>query len=408
MNYKKLFFEAAQFSDEYDEEKKFRNYIEYVLLRARGFKPYAEELCRYIVNFLDPIEAVSMEIEIAAIDVQSKIIYITQDVMDQLNNAATPEEHKYAEDQLSMLLRHELLHSILRHQYRTNIYIAKKLGFPDPIHLTKEQYEEVLKYKNQPALLTGGMVTLSNYAGDLDLSRNYLERDKEITRKLGGLLMDDHPDWAGYSFERLLETVTKIEEEIKSRFERTIYGTMDQTTGEFETQYEEPSFFETATEFAPQDVSTIDLITPEEYAMVKSYLPGYKDIWLKSEPQLDHGTISYTEAWGGRFYQLDAITRALVIPTFKVDNINYYDQLRNKYNGGNDIIPFKCLGQDVLVVIEDKRVKCIVSKDSIFNSIYQVPMIIEDEDDLEDIDFQDTELYDALQNWFKSQKAKYR
>ena len=99
-------------------------------------------------------------------------------------------------DQVSTLVRHEILHEYFTHAER--------------------QAEFQKKHPELPA-----DHQLSNIAGDYDISnRGYTEKDKRIARAIqlngqtltGLVTEDDHPDWVGLSFEEMYE---KLAEERK-------------------------------------------------------------------------------------------------------------------------------------------------------------------------------------------------
>lgn len=103
-------------------------------------------------------------------------------------------------DQVSTLVRHEILHEYFTHAER--------------------QAEFQKKHPDLPA-----DHQLSNIAGDYDISnRGYTEKDKRIARaiQLNGQILtglvteDDHPDWVGLSFEEMYE---KLAEERKKDME---------------------------------------------------------------------------------------------------------------------------------------------------------------------------------------------
>lgn len=99
-------------------------------------------------------------------------------------------------DQLSVLIRHELLHFLLVHSKRLSEHMAKK----DP-----EWEKKYRKYS---------IHELANMAMDWDLSKEgYDEDDKKVVRQMtkynkviGGLILsDDHPEWINLTFEEILD-----------------------------------------------------------------------------------------------------------------------------------------------------------------------------------------------------------
>lgn len=100
-------------------------------------------------------------------------------------------------DQVSTLVRHEILHEYFTHAERQAEFQRKHPGLP-------ADHE------------------LSNIAGDYDISnRGYTEKDKRIARAiqlndqiLTGLVTEDqHPDWVGLSFEEMYEKLLEERKE---------------------------------------------------------------------------------------------------------------------------------------------------------------------------------------------------
>lgn len=92
-------------------------------------------------------------------------------------------------DQVSMVVRHEILHEFLEHHQR-----AKKHGIPDQDH------------------------QLANIAGDYEISNlGYTDKDKVTARALrlgkrivSGLVTDyDHPDWVDKTYEEMYDLLKK-------------------------------------------------------------------------------------------------------------------------------------------------------------------------------------------------------
>ena len=115
-------------------------------------------------------------------------------------------------DQVSTIVRHEILHEYLNHHNRLINHIAKSRGL-DPNDLKDDSIKEIEKelFSNQNF----------NIAGDYEISnRGYTERDKNIARniKLNGQLLkglvteDDHPEWVDLSIEDMYD---KLQQEMK-------------------------------------------------------------------------------------------------------------------------------------------------------------------------------------------------
>lgn len=109
-------------------------------------------------------------------------------------------DEEQAWNQLSVLIRHEMLHFLLVHEKR----LFDHLVATDPNF--KETYEKASIHQ------------IANYAMDWELSElGYDEDDKEVVRVMtlngeviGGLILsDDHPEWLHKPMEDLFELVKK-------------------------------------------------------------------------------------------------------------------------------------------------------------------------------------------------------
>jgi hypothetical protein len=114
-----------------------------------------------------------------------------------------PDEEQ-AWNQLSVLIRHEMLHFLLVHEKRLF----------DHLVATDPKFEETYK--------KASIHIIANYAMDWELSDlGYDEHDKEVVRVMtlngeviGGLILsDDHPEWIHKPMEELFELVKKEVEE---------------------------------------------------------------------------------------------------------------------------------------------------------------------------------------------------
>lgn len=176
---------------------------------------------------------------------------------------------------LSVLIRHELLHKIFQHHSREIRYISKKLGF-DPDHLSQENLKEIQKDIIDHAIDWGGQpITISNLAGDWDLSRKYTSRDKAIViEKLQGLILEtDHPEWIKLSFEEILE---KLEQQVE-KDKKEAKKAMDDDDGP-EADWEYDDVEEDPNEELPDDFEFPEAPTsrPQEQGPVNINLP--KDV----------------------------------------------------------------------------------------------------------------------------------
>lgn len=99
-------------------------------------------------------------------------------------------------DQVSMVVRHEILHEYLTHMRRMEA------------HLGKDVWDK----------RTPQMHQASNIAGDYEISnRGYTDKDKRAARRIklngqelrGLVTEDDHPDWVDLSIEEMYDLLTK-------------------------------------------------------------------------------------------------------------------------------------------------------------------------------------------------------
>lgn len=136
-------------------------------------------------------------------------------------------------DQVSTIVRHEILHQYLEHEKRLlkNLSKNKNLNFDDLDDASIDDLKHEL-YSNKDF----------NYAADYEISnRGYTDKDKDIIRniKLNGQILnglvteDDHPEWVEMSVEEMyneLQKLRKKDSEIEPE-EEIIYGDfIDDTT----------------------------------------------------------------------------------------------------------------------------------------------------------------------------------
>ena len=135
-------------------------------------------------------------------------------------------------EQVSVIVRHEILHEYLTHEMRLLKHLAQSMGLDyddlDDIKI-KDLKKELYKNSN------------FNIAADYEISnRGYTDADKETVRniKLNGQILtglvteDEHPDWTNLSvedmFDKLNDLMKKEQEEMDPD---TIYGSLvDMTT----------------------------------------------------------------------------------------------------------------------------------------------------------------------------------
>lgn len=118
------------------------------------------------------------------------------------------------EDQVSVVIRHEILHQYLEHEQRLLKKLAREANM-DYDKLNDLELQELKQnlYKNRDF----------NIAGDYEISNlAYTDRDKETIRQIninGNILCglvteDDHPDWVELSVEEMFD---KLKEEREKR-----------------------------------------------------------------------------------------------------------------------------------------------------------------------------------------------
>jgi len=113
-------------------------------------------------------------------------------------------------DQVSTIVRHEILHQYLEHEKRllTRLAKNKNLNFDDLDDLSLKELKREL-YSNKDY----------NIAADYEISnRGYTDKDKDIIRniKLNGQILtglvteDEHPDWVDMSVEDMYDELKKL------------------------------------------------------------------------------------------------------------------------------------------------------------------------------------------------------
>lgn len=123
-------------------------------------------------------------------------------------------------DEISTVVRHELLHHFLAHHPRMKKKIVDELGY-DINNLTEEEEREVYE------IIYGDPNQTFNIAADYEISnRGYTPKDKRILRRLhlgdrtvqGLVTDDDHPDWVNDSMEQMYDKLRKEQEQNKTIF----------------------------------------------------------------------------------------------------------------------------------------------------------------------------------------------
>ena len=160
-----------------------------------GYGTYARRLKEFEVFVADMFNGVP--INTAAMFPETGEIVINPGFFD------LPDEDQ-AWNQLSVLIRHEMLHFLLVHEKR----LVDHMKDTDPDF--ENNYRKASIHK------------IANYAMDWELSElGYDDHDKEVVRVMtlngeviGGLILsDDHPEWLNKPMEELYELVKKEVEE---------------------------------------------------------------------------------------------------------------------------------------------------------------------------------------------------
>ena len=137
------------------------------------------------------------------------------------------------DNQVSVIIRHEILHAYLQHEKRLLDKLAKEHNL-NPNELDdlsiKELKQELYSDK------------LFNIAGDYEISnKGYTEKDKEVVRNLifngrvvsGLITEDEHPDWVDMSIEEMFDELRKQKQQYKNSDddEKIVIGALqDETT----------------------------------------------------------------------------------------------------------------------------------------------------------------------------------
>lgn len=185
------------------EEKVAKNYLRRVL-STNGYPTYAKIFEKFDFNFTKDPGVV------AYLDPEKGIIVANRGL---------------DENQICVIIRHEILHDYLRHEKRLLNKLAAEKGL-DPDDLDDLSIKDLKKdlYSNKNF----------NIAGDYEISnRGYTDRDKETVRNislngriLSGLVTeDDHPEWANMSIEEMFDELRKEQENIKPE-ENIVMGVM--------------------------------------------------------------------------------------------------------------------------------------------------------------------------------------
>lgn len=121
------------------------------------------------------------------------------------------------EDQISVVIRHEILHNYLQHEDRLLRKLANEAGVDYDTLSSDMEMDELAKLKNELYKNKD-----FNRAGDYEISNlGYTDKDKETVRQIslnGELLCglvteDDHPDWVDLSVEEMYDKLRKQRDE---------------------------------------------------------------------------------------------------------------------------------------------------------------------------------------------------
>ena len=132
------------------------------------------------------------------------------------------------EDQVSVIIRHEILHQYLQHEKRLLQKLAKEANL-DYDQISELELSDLKKdlYKNKDF----------NIAADYEISnRAYTDKDKEIVRQinvygriLSGLVTeDDHPDWVELTVEEMFDKLRNQRQEQPDELQ--YFGVLKDTT----------------------------------------------------------------------------------------------------------------------------------------------------------------------------------
>lgn len=166
------------------------------VLAENGYKAYAKLLQLFEVN-------ITKDPDVVAYMVPDKGKIVVNEGLDI--------------DQVSMVVRHEILHQYLDHHNRLMKHLAKQAGL-DYDTLSDMDLKELQNklYSNQ----------IFNIAGDYEISnRGYTEADKKTARNLylngqivSGLVTElDHPDWVDLSVEEMYDRLNTEENKAKQQ-----------------------------------------------------------------------------------------------------------------------------------------------------------------------------------------------
>ena len=140
------------------------------------------------------------------------------------------------ETQVSVIIRHEILHAFLKHELRLLQKLARDRGIDYDSLVDTELDELTSELKN--VLYSNDDF---NIAADYEISNlGYTDADKDAVRQiningqiLSGLVTEDeHPDWIDYSVEDMYQELTRLRKKDQGKLDdSTHFGNLiDKTT----------------------------------------------------------------------------------------------------------------------------------------------------------------------------------
>lgn len=183
-------------------------------LEKQGYKTYAERLKAFNFVIADYYKGAYCQVAFFMFD--DNTVCINPSMISAVAVKA-PNDNKSGWkkmfDQLSVLIRHELLHFLLRHSVRFINYL-------------KQKYPNDWRWYSS----AGPIRQLSNVAADYDLSKFYDEEDKEVVRLMtlnnevvGGLILsDDHPYWMNLSYDQLLDELLISKSQVMDELQKQL------------------------------------------------------------------------------------------------------------------------------------------------------------------------------------------
>lgn len=185
-------------------------------LKQEGYVTYANRLedIKFIIADMYHGE----RIEVAAMIAERAEMVINPAMVD---TSYFQGQTKKMMDQLSVLVRHELLHFLLVHSKRLIDHLVK---------INPNWKKDLRGYP---------IGRLSNLAADWDLSREgYDEHDKEVVRLMtrngkviGGLILsDDHPEWINLTYEEILDKLIEERTNAINKAKKDLKNSLPQST----------------------------------------------------------------------------------------------------------------------------------------------------------------------------------